>query len=75
MAFCTNCGTQLGDNAKFCLNCGQPVGAGAAAATYYPPAPPVQPLKYDIEGHNLQIASRTPSVGPGTIRRSRQDGL
>jgi uncharacterized protein (TIGR00266 family) len=56
MAFCTNCGTQLGDNAKFCLNCGQPVGAGAAAATYYPPAPPVQPLKYDIEGHNLQIA-------------------
>jgi uncharacterized protein (TIGR00266 family) len=55
MAFCTNCGTQLGDNAKFCLNCGQPVGAGAAA-TYYPPAPPVEPLKYDIEGHNLQIA-------------------
>ncbi|MFL6352027.1 MAG: TIGR00266 family protein [Bryobacteraceae bacterium] len=55
MAFCTNCGTQLGDSAKFCLNCGQPVGAGAAA-TYYPPAPPVQPLKYDIEGHNLQIA-------------------
>ena len=32
------------------------MGAGAVAATYYPPAPPVQPLKYDIEGHNLQIA-------------------
>jgi zinc-ribbon domain/Mitochondrial biogenesis AIM24 len=55
MAFCTNCGTQLGDNARFCLNCGQPIGA-AAAASYYPPAPPVEPLKYDIEGHNLQIA-------------------
>jgi uncharacterized protein (TIGR00266 family) len=55
MAFCTNCGTQLADNAKFCLNCGQPVG-GAAGASYYPPAPPVEPLKYDIEGHNLQIA-------------------
>ena len=23
--FCTNCGTQLGDNAKFCNNCGFPV--------------------------------------------------
>jgi len=55
MAFCTNCGTQLGDSAKFCLNCGQPAGAGNAA-THYPPAPPVEPLQYDIEGHNLQIA-------------------
>lgn len=55
MAFCTNCGTQLGDNARFCLNCGQAVGAGAPA-TNYPPAPPVEPLRYDIEGHNLQIA-------------------
>jgi uncharacterized protein (TIGR00266 family) len=55
MAFCTKCGTQLGENAKFCLNCGQPIGAGTVA-TYYPPTPPVQPLKYDIEGHNLQIA-------------------
>jgi uncharacterized protein (TIGR00266 family) len=55
MAFCTNCGTQLADNAKFCLNCGQPLG-GAAGSAYYPPAPPVEPLKYDIEGHNLQIA-------------------
>lgn len=55
MAFCTNCGTQLAENAKFCLNCGQPV-APAASGTYYPPAPPVEPLKYEIEGHNLQIA-------------------
>jgi uncharacterized protein (TIGR00266 family) len=55
MAFCTNCGTQLADNAKFCLNCGQALGA-ASGASYYPPAPPVQPLRYDIEGHNLQIA-------------------
>lgn len=55
MAFCTNCGTQLGDGAKFCLNCGQSVAGGTPAA-YYPPAPPVAPLKYDIEGHNLQIA-------------------
>jgi uncharacterized protein (TIGR00266 family) len=55
MAFCTNCGTQLAENAKFCLNCGQPAAA-ASAGTYYPPAPAVEPLKYEIEGHNLQIA-------------------
>ncbi|MBV9403743.1 MAG: AIM24 family protein, partial [Acidobacteriaceae bacterium] len=56
MAFCTNCGTQLADTSKFCVNCGQPVGGTASGATYYPPAPPVEPLQYDIEGHNLQIA-------------------
>jgi uncharacterized protein (TIGR00266 family) len=55
MAFCTNCGGQLAENAKFCPNCGQPLGAAPGAA-YYPPAPPVEPLRYDIEGHNLQIA-------------------
>ena len=55
MAFCTNCGTQIGDAAKFCLNCGQPVN-GAAGVTAVTPAIVVEPLKYDIEGHNLQIA-------------------
>jgi uncharacterized protein (TIGR00266 family) len=55
MAFCTNCGGQLADNAKFCPNCGQSMGATPGAA-YYPPAPAVAPLHYDIEGHNLQIA-------------------
>ncbi len=55
MIFCTNCGSQLGDSAKFCPNCGQPLGAGAANSNT-PGAPPATPLKYDIEGHNLQIA-------------------
>ncbi|MCU1292574.1 MAG: hypothetical protein JWP08_1424 [Bryobacterales bacterium] len=56
MAFCTNCGTQLSESAKFCLNCGQQAGGGASGASYYPPAPSVEPIRYDIEGHNLQIA-------------------
>jgi uncharacterized protein (TIGR00266 family) len=63
MAFCTNCGTSLTDNSKFCINCGTPSAAPSAPANtppggfaYYPPTPPVEPLKYDIEGHNLQIA-------------------
>ncbi len=55
MAFCTNCGTQLNDSSKFCINCGQPF-AGASAAPGFNGAPPPEPLRYDIEGHNLQIA-------------------
>ncbi len=54
MAFCTNCGTQHADNAKYCLNCGQLAGGSATGSN--PPAPTAEPLKYDIEGHNLQIA-------------------
>ena len=54
MVFCTNCGSQLADNAKFCPNCGQPLATNASS--FNSPAAPVTPLKYDIEGHNLQIA-------------------
>jgi uncharacterized protein (TIGR00266 family) len=55
MAFCTNCGTQVPDTSRFCVNCGQPIGGGVANAAYPPPVSTL-PLKYDIEGHNLQIA-------------------
>ncbi len=56
MAFCTNCGTQLGDGSKFCLNCGHPAAGGAPVTASYQTPPPPEPLHYDIEGHNLQIA-------------------
>ena len=56
MAFCTNCGSTLKDDARFCPNCGQPAGA----------VPPGQPtpdhsavpakLDYEIQGNNLQVA-------------------
>ncbi len=51
MAFCTNCGGQLGDQAAFCGNCGRPIGAGGA-----PPPPVTEPLDYTIQGDNLQVA-------------------
>ena len=59
MAFCTNCGTQVADTSRFCVNCGTPMGGGSAPSAgvaAYPAPPPVEPLKYDVEGHNLQIA-------------------
>jgi uncharacterized protein (TIGR00266 family) len=52
MAFCTNCGSQLSDGARFCPNCGQGSQAGAAAAQAAQPAP----LEYSIQGDNLQVA-------------------
>lgn len=54
MAYCTNCGKQVSDTAKFCTYCGSTIGGGmpgAAAAA----APSVEPLDYTIEGDNLQV--------------------
>lgn len=39
------------------MNCGTAVGANPSGSGYQPPPPMVvQPLQYEIEGHNLQIA-------------------
>jgi uncharacterized protein (TIGR00266 family) len=46
MAFCSNCGSKLSDDARFCASCGQPSSGGAVA----------QPLDYSIQGDNLQVA-------------------
>ena len=56
MAFCTGCGGNLTDTAKFCPRCGTPSapGASAQAPPSYTYAP--EPLDYKIEGDNLQIA-------------------
>ncbi len=58
MAFCTNCGTQIPDTSRFCPNCGSQSGGAASPGVtpYVPPVISAEPLKYDIEGHNLQIA-------------------
>jgi uncharacterized protein (AIM24 family) len=51
MAYCVNCGSQIGDEARFCPNCGKPAGAGAATAVAAG-----TPLDYTIQGDNLQVA-------------------
>jgi len=50
MAFCGNCGSSMGEDARFCTNCGCAVGQASAA-----PAP-ARPLEYSIQGDNLQVA-------------------
>lgn len=52
MAFCTNCGAALSNDARFCPTCGQAVGGAPASA----PAYQVPKLEYNIQGQNLQVA-------------------
>jgi uncharacterized protein (TIGR00266 family) len=54
MPFCTNCGSQYSDGARFCGGCGQTLGGASAAAP--PPPPPAEPLDYTLQGDNLQVA-------------------
>ena len=57
MPFCTGCGNDVADTARFCPRCGTPIGAAAAAPP--PPASSFQssePLDYAIQGDNLQVA-------------------
>src|SRR5215813_5656665 len=50
MAFCENCGSNMGEAARFCTNCGRALLQASAA-----PAP-ARPLEYSIQGDNLQVA-------------------
>ncbi len=52
MPFCTNCGGQIGPEARFCAKCGSPLGGAATAAA---PQPAAEPLEYTIQGDNLQV--------------------
>ena len=52
MAFCTNCGGAIGEEARFCPACGNIVKPGSAAAWQ----PTIQKLDYTIQGDNLQVA-------------------
>ncbi len=49
MAYCTSCGNQIADDARFCPRCGQPFGPPA------PAGPVVTPLDFQIQGDNLQV--------------------
>jgi uncharacterized protein (TIGR00266 family) len=54
MVFCSSCGTQQPDEARYCRNCGKPLTAAGGAETAVAAAS--EPLDYTIQGDNLQIA-------------------
>lgn len=62
MPFCTGCGNQVSENARFCAGCGRPsggagaevmAGAGTASSVGYTSS---EPLNYEVFGDNLQVA-------------------
>lgn len=56
MPYCTGCGSEVADTARFCARCGTPMNAGGAQApqSYAPVV--AEPLDYTIQGDNLQVA-------------------
>jgi uncharacterized protein (TIGR00266 family) len=54
MPYCTSCGTEIAPQAKFCARCGTPYGAAAPA--FMPPPVVAEPLDFEIQGSNLQVA-------------------
>jgi len=70
MPFCTGCGNQMSDAARFCPGCGRPnagaepaagvgaaMGAGSAmSAASYSGYTSNEPLDYEVFGDNLQVA-------------------
>ncbi len=55
MAFCTNCGTQIGEQSRFCPGCGAPGGGVANVSTSIAQSLSAEPLDYSVEGDNLQV--------------------
>lgn len=67
MAFCANCGSQVGDNVAFCPACGKATGqvsvAGAAAAPQPAPQPP-QPTAPPPPAASYQTAGPAAPAAP-----------
>ena len=63
MAFCTNCGGELAENAVFCGSCGTNQGASPVVASPAAVAEPMEPVSYKVEGDNLEIVRVTLKPG------------
>ena len=79
MAFCTNCGNNMPDDARFCASCGQQIGARGTLRSVHARVmrnrQSMYPLDYTIQGDNLQVARVRLKPGQEVYRRSRQDAL
>jgi len=51
--YCTRCGTQLGDEARFCVACGSPTGVAAAGMASAAVAPAPRRLRRILAGKKI----------------------
>src|SRR5688572_20090283 len=56
MAFCTNCGGRIEDQARFCPSCGKGLAPGDGTTGIAAAQPISEPLDYTVQGDNLQVA-------------------
>lgn len=56
MAFCEQCGTQLGASAAFCSGCGKPAAVPGAALAVMPANTPAQPASVALAPHTDNLA-------------------
>lgn len=66
--FCSNCGKQLDDNAKFCMNCGTPVAFKAAVEAAVSAAPTVFPVGEVTTPQPVQQVSYEAPVVPEPVQ-------
>ena len=57
MAFCTNCGAKLADDAKFCTECGTPVGRVPPESTNPQTMPVVDPAPANLTNDDTYSAT------------------
>ncbi|MBI5283439.1 MAG: TIGR00266 family protein [Candidatus Solibacter usitatus] len=56
MPYCTACGSELADQARFCARCGAAFGSAGAASVQASRVIEAEPLDFTIQGDNLQVA-------------------
>jgi uncharacterized protein (TIGR00266 family) len=55
MAYCTNCGASVEEEARFCSSCGMAAGSVAPTGPAFAATSAPSKLEYTIEGDNLQV--------------------
>jgi len=69
MPYCSKCGTQNPDTAKFCVNCGNPL----SAATEIPGQPSIAPSQTSLVGSKVSFVASDGKTYSGTIKEIQGD--
>lgn len=73
MPYCSNCGAQNPDTAKFCVNCGHPMSAATEATPVQPSSPSVAPAQTSLVGSKVSFVASDGKTYSGTIKEIQGD--